>query len=364
MTTNDISHCLDLKAGDWVQVRSKEEILSTLDKNGRLEEMPFMPEMYQHCGKKYRVGKRAHKTCDPMNGLESRRLPSTVHLEGLRCDGSAHAGCQAGCLFYFKEAWVKKVDEHALASSAPVSAQKPLAKGATEEEVLRGTIAPVQPVGAEEPIYCCQATQVQYATTPIKWYDPTPYIEDFRSGNASVWRMFCAFLFWMYHEACGLGIGLGSAMRWAYDTFQKMIGGVPYPWRVGRVAKGHRTPSCKLDLQEGEMVRIKDYSEILDTLDDEWKNRGLYFDAEMVPFANGTYKVLKRVNRIIDEKSGKMLHFKNECLILDEVVCQARFAKCRKLCPRAYYLYWREIWVERASGEGSRSAEKAAVAKS
>ena len=81
------------------------------------------------------------------------------------------------------------------------------------------------------------------------------------------------------------------------------------------------------------MVRTKDYREILETLDEEWKNRGLYFDAEMVPYTDGEYKVLKRVNRIIDEKTGKMLTFKNGCLILDEVVCQARYAKCRKLCP-------------------------------
>lgn len=64
--------------------------------------------------------------------------------------------------------------------------------------------------------------------------------------------------------------------------------------------------------------------------------------------------MLKRVTNIIDEKTGRMLHFKNECLILDGVVCQARYAKCRKLCPRAYYLYWREIWVDRATDAPSR----------
>jgi hypothetical protein len=364
MSDTSIPHRLNLHADEWVQVRSKEEILSTLDKNGRLGEMPFMPEMFQHCGKKYRVGKRAHKTCDPMNGLESRRLPDTVHLEDLRCDGSAHAGCQAGCLFFFKEAWLKKVDASAPEAAAASPTAPVTGQGATEEEVLRGTIAPVQPASADGPIYCCQATQVAHATTPIKWYDPSPYIEDYKSGNASLWRMFCAFVFWIYHESCGLGIGLGSAMRWAYDTFQKLIGGAPYPWRVGRVPKGTRTPTGKIDVQEGEVVRIKDYTEILDTLDDEWKNRGLYFDAEMVPFTKGTYKVLKRVNRIIDEKTGKMLNFKNECLILDKVVCEARFAKCRKLCPRAYYLYWREIWVERVSGGSPKECENSTTAKS
>jgi hypothetical protein len=162
--------------------------------------------------------------------------------------------------------------------------------------------------------------------------------------------MISAFVFWTYHNLASLGLGFGSAMRWAYDVCQKVVGGTPYPWRIGRVPKGARTPTAKLDVQEGEMVRVKDYREILETLDEEWKNRGLYFDAEMVPYTNGTYKVLKRVKHIIDEKTGRRINLKNESLILDGVVCQARYAKCRKLCPRAYYHYWREIWVEKVSG--------------
>jgi hypothetical protein len=36
---------LNLKAGQWVEVRSREEILATLDERGRLENLPFMREM-------------------------------------------------------------------------------------------------------------------------------------------------------------------------------------------------------------------------------------------------------------------------------------------------------------------------------
>ena len=360
MTRAPIPHSLQLRADDWVEVRSKEEILSTLDQNGRLEQMPFMPEMFQHCGKKFQVGKRAHKTCDPVNGLQSRRLPDSVHLEGLRCDGAAHAGCQAGCLLFWKEAWLKPVDGAGASAKDLSPAVQTPARGCTEDEVLRGTIAAEQPAGAEEPIYVCQATQVAAATTPLPWWEPKQYLEDLRSGNVTVFQMIRALVFWTYHNLCGIGLGFGSAMRWAYDVFMKSIGGPPYPWRIGRVPKGARTPTEKLDVQEGELVRTKTYREILETLDEDWKNRGLYFDAEMVPYTDGTYKVLKRVNRIIDEKTGKMLKFKSECLILDEVVCQARYAKCRKLCPRAYYLYWREIWVEKVGGAKESANSKQA----
>ena len=96
--------------GEWVQVRTKEEILSTLDANGRLDELPFMPEMLQYCGTKMQVGKRAHKTCDPALGIGGRKMANTVHLENIRCNGSAHDGCEAGCLIFWKEAWLRRVD--------------------------------------------------------------------------------------------------------------------------------------------------------------------------------------------------------------------------------------------------------------
>ena len=77
------------RSGDWVEVRTKEEILQTLDGNGRLDELPFMPSMFQFCGRRFRVFKRAHKTCDTVNDYKGRRMNNTVHLDGVRCDGKA-----------------------------------------------------------------------------------------------------------------------------------------------------------------------------------------------------------------------------------------------------------------------------------
>src|SRR6266852_5081544 len=103
-----------LSVGDWVEVRSKDEILRTLDGNGRLDGMPFMPEMFKFCGQRFQVYKRAHKTCDYTTPApnRTRRLDRTVHLE-TRCDGAAHDGCQADCLLYWKEAWLKPVSRKA-----------------------------------------------------------------------------------------------------------------------------------------------------------------------------------------------------------------------------------------------------------
>ena len=96
------------RAGDMVEVRSREEILSTLDPSGCIEGMPFMPEMLPFCGRRIRVRAVAHKTCETARRTwEGRRLNETVHLERASCDGSAHGGCQAECALFWKDAWLK-----------------------------------------------------------------------------------------------------------------------------------------------------------------------------------------------------------------------------------------------------------------
>src|SRR3954453_12921045 len=99
-----------LRPGDIVEVRSPAEILATLDSSATLDKMPFMPEMVSHVGRRYTVTRRVDKICDTIASTGSRRMHATVYLEDLRCDGSDHGGCQAGCKLYWKEAWLRGVD--------------------------------------------------------------------------------------------------------------------------------------------------------------------------------------------------------------------------------------------------------------
>src|SRR5262245_47713027 len=96
---------LELRPGEWVEVRSEAEIFATLQDDGTLEEMPFLPEMLVHCGRRSQVFRRADKTCDTVPWTGLRSMERTVHLTTPRCDGSGHGGCQAGCLLFWKEAW-------------------------------------------------------------------------------------------------------------------------------------------------------------------------------------------------------------------------------------------------------------------
>jgi hypothetical protein len=340
-----------LRAGDWVEVRSKDEILRTLDAEGRLDGMPFMPEMFAFCGKRFRVYKRAHKTCDTVFPVRGRRVDRAVHLE-TRCDGSAHGGCQASCLIFWKDAWLKTVNENppegvvvnAEANSAPPNAGPSVSKYPESEVWTRSQVAGGDKV---DPTYTCQATQLPYATTHLAWWDFRQYVEDYWSGNVTLWRMICGGVYILYCSICRAGIGLGPAMRWFYDKFYPLWGGTPFPRMSGTIPSGQVTPLETLNLQPGELVRVKSHDEILRTLDTNGRNRGLYFDAEEVPYCGGSYRVLKLVTRIINEQTGKMQEFKIPSVILDSVVCQARFSACRLFCPRSIYAFWRETWLER-----------------
>ena len=177
---------MELKSGDWVEICSREEILKTLDTKGCLEGMPFMPEMFAFCGKRFKVFKRAHKTCDTVFPTRSRRVERAVHLE-TRCDGSGHGGCQAGCLIFWKEAWLKQV-------SGPVIEQTCAGPENEGNEVSAASMVQCTEVdvwasseasdGSQEgKRYVCQATQLPYATSNLAWWDVRQYIEDYQSRN-------------------------------------------------------------------------------------------------------------------------------------------------------------------------------------
>lgn len=217
--------------------------------------------------------------------------------------------------------------------------------GCTESDVVAATRAIDE--NTKETMYRCQATQLPYATSKLEWWDFRQYAEDYASGNVGLWRIICGFVYMLYYAVSQSGIGLGSPMRWFYDRFNPIWRGSAFPRRHGIIPEGQATPAVRLDLEPGELVRIKPYHEILKTLNTRDRNRGLYFDAEEVPYCGHSYRVLRRVNRIIDEKTGKMLEMKTPCIVLDSVICEGRYSECRLFCPRGIYAYWREIWLER-----------------
>lgn len=99
---------LNLKPGEIVEVKSREEILETLDFKGRNRGLQFMPEMFRYCGKRFRVLKRVDKMVVSVSG-RMRSIPNTVILKGVYCDGKAHGGCQRMCFSLWREIWLRRV---------------------------------------------------------------------------------------------------------------------------------------------------------------------------------------------------------------------------------------------------------------
>jgi hypothetical protein len=318
MTVNSRSK-RKLRKGDLVRIRSADEILSTLDSDGTVDGQLFMPEMLQYVGREFRVQSSAHKTCD--GAAEIRQMDNTVHLEGLRCDGSAHGGCQAACQLFWRAEWLM-----------PASEPQPAASVTTDETAL-ATLTPKtrRTNDSGESVYRCQATDVRRASRPLSQYDPRQYVRDLISGNVTL-RVFL--------------VGLAVYVFKKYQLLTQRVlprrlrihGGKPYPFYQG-TGSGARTPI--VDVAPGQRVEIRKKDEIMPTLSPENRSRAMSFDTEMIPYCGTRSRVNRHVQRIIDESTGKMIKL-GDCVVLDNVVCQGIY---HRFCKREIDIYWRSAWL-------------------
>lgn len=358
MIQNDDWELSRFRRGDWVEIRSEAEILSTLDDAGCLGGMPFMPEMLQYCGQKARVSAVAHKTCETAHKTYTgRRVSRAVHLEGLRCDGSYHGGCDAQCNLFWKDSWLKPAGSSPESESEGPCARSDGNRTMTSDELVLLTRKAASDE-ADEPAYSCQATELFEATKPLHWWDLRQYVRDVTTGNHSLRHVLAVLLLAgvrCIRDRTPRGYRLMSGLL---DRLHTVLFGRPSPFVEGTVPRGQSTPARALNLTAGQRVRVRDLREIVETIDTASKNRGLTFDKEMAPYCGSEVRVKGRVRQIIDEETGKMLYMKSPCILLDGVVCQGKYSECRLLCPRQIYPFWREIWLEPldppASDEGRR----------
>jgi hypothetical protein len=99
-----------------------------------------------------------------------------------------------------------------------------------------------------------------------------------------------------------------------------------------------------LDLKPGELVEVCSEKEILSTLDEKGKLKGVAFMPEMKKFCGKQFKVYKRVEKIRVESSGEIRKIKNPTVFLDGVVCDGELSGP---CDRACFCWWREAWLKR-----------------
>jgi hypothetical protein len=273
-----------------------------------------MPEMLAYCGRKMRVLRHAEKSCVEFSGGISKirqfRKNDVVILEGLRCSGVNHDGCQRACLLFWKEAWLQKLDTAACASAS----FPPDGSGQMSLKLK-------SKAGANR--YFCQSTELASATKAL----PRSGIvakcwRDVRSGNRGVFEM--------------MRLVAVPLWRKATRSFSRRLTGIL-----------KRTPAGSLNLQPGEWVEIKSEAEITQTLDLQGRNRGLVCDRNMSQYGGGRYRVRNRLGRMILESSGEMRQVEST------VILEGSECKCWDVfggCPRQEFIYWREIWLKRING--------------
>lgn len=302
------SYSSRLKAGDLVEVLPYRQILETLDENGQLDNMPFMPEMIKYCGQRFRVYKRVNYVCVDGNGMGA--LNKTVTLKNIRCDGAFHSGCQKACSIFWKEGWLKKC-------SADTKHVDKDSNDVDDMHILKTN-------DSNTGKFICQSTRLSLASVHIRTLSKLRYLmKELFSGNRafvkSIIVLSCFIIFKLSHKSI-------------IPAYRLLKG------------KSQKTPTVSLNLQAGDRVVVKSPEEIGETLDNEGKNRGLVFTAEMHSFCGKRFKVKNRLDKMILEENGQMVELSNTVL-LEDVTCQAI---CKGFgCSRHAYHYWREIWLKK-----------------
>jgi hypothetical protein len=303
-----------LHPGDLVEVKTPGEILRTLDENGAQDGLPFMPEMMQFCGKRFHVAQRVVKTCyytlKGSSGMRKFREDDVVTLEEVRCSGAAHDGCQKGCLVFWREAWLRKLE----AGTVQLPAETVVG------EQLRAHLKTMSGPNT----YFCQSSEILKATDPLpRWERFGKCVEEVREGN------------------CGTVQMMGRLGVWLFWKIRKIV------TKAFADRNKKSAPSESQNLQPGEAVEVKSAASIAKTLDADGHHRGLSFMPGMRQFCTQQRRVERKVEKIIVDGTGEMRQLRNT-VYLEGALCGCAHVALGG-CPRGEFAYWREIWLQRAS---------------
>jgi hypothetical protein len=99
-----------LKAGDWVRVRSWEEIQPMLDPFQETSGCAFLEDMRKYCGTQQRVFKSMERFLDERD-YKVKKVRGVILLENVICGGTPAFGrCDRSCFLFWREEWLEKID--------------------------------------------------------------------------------------------------------------------------------------------------------------------------------------------------------------------------------------------------------------
>jgi hypothetical protein len=101
---------LSLQAGDWVRVRSREEIEATLDRWKELKGCAFLEYMWQYCDTRQQVLQPMERFLDERD-YKVKKVKGLVLLKDVICRGTPVFGrCDRCCHLFWRVEWLEKID--------------------------------------------------------------------------------------------------------------------------------------------------------------------------------------------------------------------------------------------------------------
>ncbi|TMR13936.1 hypothetical protein ETD86_29755 [Nonomuraea turkmeniaca] len=101
----------DLQPGELVRIKSREEIVATLNTKGFNRGLGFEEDMARSCGRVARVSARVERCIDEKTGEMLEMKNPCIALEGIICDGVYKSNCPRAFVPFWREIWLERISE-------------------------------------------------------------------------------------------------------------------------------------------------------------------------------------------------------------------------------------------------------------
>lgn len=291
--------------GSNVRVKKKDEILKTLDPLNKREGCLFMGQMWEYCGREFKVSKRINSFFDEyQHQMLKTRVPLYI-LEGLICEGTTAAfnfQCDRSCYLFWHEEWLEKIDCN---------------KNGYHHKIINNSIVDISQRSFNE-------------NSGSQLYCQLTNIRDLARNN-SILDMI------IQSTAKILGFIKNRTI-----VLVKVVLEILIPTEK----KADEQNNDYTELQRGDLVRVKSVREINCILDKHGKYKGCSFAREMYKYCGKEYAVLKPVAYFYDEAKKRNCKSKN-IVILENATCSGEFKLFPMRCDRMCFFFWREEWLEK-----------------
>lgn len=96
----------------------------------------------------------------------------------------------------------------------------------------------------------------------------------------------------------------------------------------------------------GQKVKVKEKEKILAILDDFNQQDGYLFMDQMWRYCGKSYRVIKTVKNVFDEKGVKIYKVKASAYILKNIICDGKVDGEENICDHSCYFIWHQDWLQ------------------